>query len=203
MSTFLRKGIVAALVIGLILGVVGITRAAYVIRQLDNGNTEFSDPSVDRFGVGGNPAIRVGRQYFMVHLTNISEPYTYYFASPISGVLYSAFMVQNSAPIGIATTTLTFGVMVHASPGVFTHPNTGASFLIPPTVGLQGQIRYNQPFAFGVSSARAPDDITQMQGTHLDLRRGGIISIAVGGEGSVTNAGTPGEFDVWIIIDPR
>ena len=208
---FFRKGTLAALVIGLILGVVGLSQANYNIRQNSDGTTDWVDPSVDRFGVGGNPEVRVGRQYFNVRLTSIADPFTYYFVSPVSGVLFSAFLVQNSNPIGLITSTITFGVMAHASPGRFIHPATGGSFLIPPTDGQLGQIWYNNSNALGLTfpNGRRPSDVTKMEGAHMDVRRGGIISIGVGGEGGVTGASSPGgvdlygQYDVWIIIDPR
>lgn len=201
MHTIFRRGTLAALVIGLIVGVVGLSQANYNIQQNQNGNTDWVDPGAA--AIGGDTLVRVGRQYFNVRLTSLADPFTYYFVSPVSGVLFSAFLVQNSHPLGIATSTVTFGVMVHASPGIFIHPATGGSFLIPPTVGQIGQIYYNQPAAFGVSSARTPQDVTKMIGTHMDVRRGGVISIGVGGEGGTSTLGAMGEYDVWIIIDPR
>lgn len=200
MRSIFRKGMVAALVIGLIAGVGRFVQGAYNETRDVSGNTDF----VDRTGIGtGNPQIRLGRQYFRVQITALANAATFYFSSPISGVLFSAFAVQNSGPVGIMTSTITFGVMGNLTPGNFVHPTTGGSILIPPTVGQIGQIYYNQPFGLGVSSARTPSDLTQMQGTHVDVPRGGVISIATGGEGTLPTFGSVGEYDVWIIIDPR
>ena len=198
MRNLFRKGTMAALVIGLIFGVVGLAVAGYNIRQNSDGTTDWVDNEAAIRG--GDPVIRVGRQYFLVRVTNLADALTQYFASPVSGVLFSAFVIQNTGPIGTMTTSLTFGVMNSVSLYNFIHPTTGGSFSVRASAD-PFSVFYNKPHTSGFSVLQTPQDVTQMQGPLMSVRRGGVISIASGGEGGASGAN--GEFDIWIIIDPR
>lgn len=201
MHGIFRKGILAALVIGLIVGVVGLSQANYNIRQNPSGTTDWVDN--DALRVGGTDVVRVGRQYINLRITSATTAMTHYIVSPISGVLFSAFAVQNSNPVSSITTNLTFGIQAPLSPGRFIHPTTGAFIALVPTQAA-GTVFYNRPSTSGNSFTRTPGDVTAMAG-NVSVRRGSIISIASGGEGddSSFNGGGVGEYDVWIIIDPR
>lgn len=206
MHRIFRKGTLAALVIGLIVGVVGLSQANYSIRQNSDGTTDWVDN--DAFGVGGSSVVKVGRQYITFRLSTASLAVTQFVVSPISGILYSAFAVQVSNPVRSMTTTLTFGVMQPVSPGVFVHPTTGGWIYLRPTQA-QGTSFFNLPGTFqqvrGVNDGGelTPFEVTKMQG-HPGLRQGGIISIEVGGEGVDQLPGDGADqFDIFIIIDPR
>lgn len=203
MSKYL-KGMLAALVIGLIVGVVGLSQANYNIRQNSDGTTDWVDSGA--LDVGGSPVVRVGRHYITLSLTTASVPATFYVVSPISGVLYSAFAVQNSSAVTAITTTLTFGVMQPVSPGNFIHPTTAGWLYLVPTNQV-GTVFYNRPGTQGAplsgfTGGRTPFVVTKMEG-QPGVRLGGVISIGVGGEGSDAAGNGAGQYDIIIIIDPR
>ena len=196
-----RKGIMAALVIGLILGVVGFSWANFVIRQNSDGTTDW----VDVTPPSGPVTARVGRWYYTFRITDAGTPATYYYSSPISGVLFGAFAVQSSSPVSYITTSLTFWLMEPLSPGRFTSAgaSVGGSISLPPTTGQLGTVRYNRPVSWAYVS-NGPD-VTQMVG-NVNVQRGGIIALSSGGEGGAGggNSGIDAAaFDVIIIIDAR
>lgn len=206
MRSFLRKGTLAALVIGLIVGVVGLSQANYNIRQNRDGTTDWVDSEADRSGVGGSSEVRVGRQYITFRLTTASLAATQFIVSPISGVLFGAFAVQVSNPVLSMTSTLTFGVMQPVSPGVFVHPTTAGWIYLVPTQ-LQGTVFYNRAGTSGQINSnpggRTPSGVTRMVG-QPNVRLGGIISIASGGEAPDQVPGNGSDqIDIILIIDPR
>ena len=205
MHTIFRKGTLAALVIGLILGVVGLSQANYSIRQNPDGTTDWVDPSVDRFGVGGNPEVRVGRHYITLRLSDVTSAQTHFIVSPISGVLFSAFIVHTSDQVHNTTSTLTFGVMSILTPNNFIHPTTGAGFYIVASQA-NGTVAYNRAATIGqvlnAPNGRTPVGVTRMEGQPR-LREGGIISIGLGGEAADALESNQGRYDIIIIIDPR
>jgi hypothetical protein len=186
----MRKIFSTFLALLLVTGIIGIVNAGYLLRQNDDGTSDWVNQDSDDF--------RIGRVYLTLNITDVGAPSTAMISVPFAGTIALVDAVVNAEVTG-STETLTVSIMSVASPGdQFVAITTNNTITLASTiVDTTGKIVLGGSGDRSTSGNMAGKSTDQSTNEQLT----GAPTVSAGGTIVITSSGTSSSIaDATIII---